>query len=123
MLPSFLYMRKVSTMSVKTKKYSIHDLKTGRVVAFIGPDGAVQDEGDPQVVAKLKELARREIIVRENPLGPDDGDEYEDYDPFPAESMCYFGLITFQPGDPEYLKAFLRRLPYITNFAARAVQE
>jgi hypothetical protein len=120
MLPSFLYMRKISTMSVKTKKYSIHELKTGRVVAFIGPDGEIQDEGDPQAVAKLKELARHEIIVRENPLGSDDEEEY---DPFPAESMCYLGLITFQPGDPEYLKAFLRRLPYITNFAARAVQE
>jgi hypothetical protein len=107
-------------MSVKTKNYQIHDLKTGRVVAFIGPDGTIQDEGDPQAVAKLKELARREIIVRENPLEPDDEDEY---DPFPAESMCYIGLITFQPGDPKYLRAFLRRLPYISNFAARTVQE
>jgi hypothetical protein len=107
-------------MSVNTKKYSIHDMKTGRVVAIIDSDGKIQDEGDPQVVAKLKELLQREIIVRET---HDDEGEYEEYDPFPEESMCYFGLITFQPGDPQYLTAFLRRLPYISNFAARAVQE
>jgi hypothetical protein len=110
-------------MSVQTKKYSIHDMKTGRVVALIDSDGKIQDEGDPQVVAKLKELVRREIIVREGQLGPDDEGEYEEYDPFPEESMCYFGLITFRPGDPEYLTAFLRRLPYISNYAARVIQE
>ncbi len=110
-------------MSVQTKKYSIHDMKTGRVVALIDSDGKVQDEGDPQVVAKLKELVRHEIIVREGQVGPDDEGEYEEYDPFPEENMCYFGLITLQPGDPEYLTAFLRRLPYISNFAARSVQE
>ncbi len=107
-------------MSVKTKNYQIHDLKTGRVVAIIDPDGTVQDEGDPQVVAKLKELMRREIIVRESQSGPDD-EEY--YEPYPEESMCYIGLITLQPGDPQYLRAFLRRLPYIGDFAARTVQE
>ena len=26
-------------------------------------------------------------------------------------------------GDPRYLTVFLRRLPYISNFAARAAQE
>ena len=45
-------------------------------------------------------------------------DEYEEYDPFPEESMCNFGLITFRPGDPEYLTAFLRRLPYIDEIRA-----
>lgn len=107
-------------MSVNTKKFSIHDMKTGLVVALIDSDGKIQDEGDPQVVAKLRELLRHEIIVRET---YDDEGEYEEYDPFPEESMCYFGLITFQPGDPQYLTAFLRRLPYISNYAARAVQE
>jgi hypothetical protein len=39
------------------------------------------------------------------------GQSDDEYDPFPEENMCYFGLVTIRPGDPDYLSAFIRRLP------------
>jgi len=110
-------------MHVERKKYRIHDLKTGQAVALIDADGTLHDEGDPQAIAKLKELLQQELVVRDRQLGFDAEDEDEGYEPFPEESMCYFGLITLRPSDPEYLTAFLSCLPRISNYEARAVQE
>ncbi len=104
-------------------KYRIHDLKTGQPVALIDADGTLDEEGDPQAVAQLKELLQRELVVRDRQLGFDAEDENEGYEPFPEGSMCYFGMITLRPSDPEYLTAFLNCLPYISNYEARAVQE
>lgn len=105
------------------KQYRIHDLKTGQVVALIDADGTLHDEGDPQAIAKLKELLQRELIVRDRQLGFEAEDEEEGYELFPEESMCYFGLITLRPGDPEYLRAFLNCLPSISKYEARVVRE
>ena len=105
-------------MDTEAKNYSIRDLKTGQVVALMGADGSIQDEGDPQVVAKLKALMRRDLVVRESQLGNEAELEGEDYDPFPEENMCYFGVITLRPDDPAFLPAFVRRLPYISNYEA-----
>ncbi len=98
-------------MTVKLRSYTIYDQKTGRAVAQLGPDGTVKDEGDPAAVAELKELLKREIIVRET--------AEEEYEAFPEEFMCYFGLVTLRPGDPAYLDVFIRRLPYLTDYEAR----
>lgn len=110
-------------MSRERTQYRIHDLKTGLVVARIGADGTLDDEGDPQAIAALKELLQRELIVRDRRLGFDAEDEEEGYELFPEESMCYFGLVTLRPGDPEYLPTFLRCLPSISHYEARAIQE
>ena len=110
-------------MHIERTKYRIHDLKTGQTVALIEADGTLHDEGDPQAIAQLKELLQRELVVRDRQLGFDAEDENEGYEPFPEESMCYFGMITLRPGDPEYFTAFLSCLPYISNYEARAVQE
>jgi hypothetical protein len=110
-------------MHVERTKYRIHDLKTGQTVALIDADGTLHDEGDPQAIAKLKELLQQDLVVRDRQLGFDAEDENEGYEPFPEESMCYFGMITLRPSDPEYLTAFLCCLPYISNYEARADQE
>ena len=110
-------------MHVERTKYRIHDQKSGQAVALIDADGTLHDEGDPQAIAKLKELLQRELVVRDRQLGFDAEDEDEGYEPFPENSMCYFGMITLRPSDPEYLTAFLRCLPYISNYEARPVQE
>ena len=110
-------------MHIERTKYRIHDQKTGQTVALIDADGILFDEGDPQAIAKLKELLQRDLVVRDRQLGFDAEDENEGYEPFPEESMCYFGMITLRPSDPEYLTAFLRCLPYISNYEAHAVQE
>ncbi len=109
-------------MSV-ARKYRIHDLKTGQVVALIDADGTLSDEGDPQAIAQLKELLQRELIVRERQYTFGAEDEDEGYELFPEGSMCYFGLITLRPTDPEYLTAFLSCLPSISTYEARAVRE
>jgi hypothetical protein len=105
-------------MDAEKKGYNIRDLKTGRVVALMGADGSIQDAGDPQAVAKLQALMRRDLVVRESQLGDEGGLEGEEYDPFPEENMCYFGVITLRPDDPAFLPAFVRRLPYISNYEA-----
>ena len=104
-------------------KYSIHDLKTDQVVAFIDADGTLSDEGDPQAIAQLKELLQRELIVREREFTFGAEDEDEGYELFPEGSMCYVGLITLRPTDLEYLTAFLSCLPSISTFKACAVRE
>ena len=110
-------------MSVETTKYSIHDVKTGLPVALIDAGGTLYDEGDPQAIAKLRVLLQRDLVVRESQLGFNAEDEYEEYEPFPDENMCYFGVITLRPSDPGFLTAFLRRLPYISNYEAHVVAE
>ncbi len=105
------------------RTYRIYDLKTGQVVALIDADGTLHEEGNPQAIAKLKELLQRELVVRDRQLGFDAEDEDEGYEPFPEESMCYFGMITLRPSDPEYLPTFLRCLPSISTYEARAVRE
>jgi hypothetical protein len=103
------------------RTYRIHNLKTGQIVALIDADGTLHEGGNPQAIAKLKDLLQRELIVREIQLGFDAEDEDEGYEPFPEESMCYFGMITLRPSDPEYLPTFLRCLPSISTYEARAV--
>ena len=103
------------------RTYRIHDRKTGRVVALMDTDGTLYDEGDSQSIAQLKELVQRELVVRERQFGFEDEDE--GYEPFPEESMCYVGMITLRPSDPEYLTAFLCCLPSISTYEARAVRE
>lgn len=105
------------------KKYSIHNWKTGQVVAFIDADGTLYDEGDPRSIAKLKELLQRDLLVRERQPGFDTENEDEGYEPFPEESMCYFGMVTLRPSDAEYLPAFLSCLPSISPYEAHAVLE
>ena len=104
-------------------KYSIHDLKTGQDVAFIDANGALSDDGDPQAIAQLKELLQQELVVRERQFAFGAEDGAEGYEPFPEGSMCYVGLITLRPGDPEYLTAFLCCLSSISTYEARAVRE
>ena len=106
-------------MSDEGKSYAIYDMRTGRVAARISSDGVILDEGDPKAVATLKELMRREIIIREEQLNFDPQDEDEEFDLFPEETMCYIDLVTLRPGDPSYLQAFLLRLPYITHYEVR----
>ena len=109
--------------SMASKAYAIHDLKTGMQVAWLNSDGTVASDGDPEVIARLKTLLQREITVREPIPGPE-GEQAEaddDYDPFPEENMCYFGVVTIRPGDANYLAAFVRRLPYISYYEARSL--
>ena len=109
-------------MSV-ARKYSIHDLRTGQVVALIDADGTLSDEGDPQAKAQLQELLQRELVVRERRYGFEAADETEGYELFPEGSVCYFGMISLRPSDPEYLSTFLCCLPSISPYEARAVRE
>jgi hypothetical protein len=112
----------VGSMDV-ARKYKIYDLKTGQVVALMDADGTLHDTGYAQAIAELKELLRRELVVRDRQLAYGAGDEDEGYELFPEESMCYFGMITLRPGDPEYLRAFLNCLPSISTYEARPVRE
>ena len=105
------------------RTYRIHDLKTGQVVALIDADGTLHDMGNPQAIAELKELLQRELIVRDRQLGFDAGDEEEGYELLSEESVCYFGMTTLRPGDPEYLATFLRYLPSISIYEAHVVRE
>jgi hypothetical protein len=103
--------------------YRIYDLTSCQVVALLAADGTLSDEGDPQAIAQLRELLQRELIVRDRQLGFGAENEDEGYELFPEGSMCYFGLLTLRPGDPEYLAAFLDCLPAISTYEARAVGE
>ena len=106
-------------MSVEAKSYAIYSLKTGRLAARISPEGEVQSEGDPEAVATLRALMQRDIVIREHQINFDPQQTDEEYDPYPEENMCYFGVVTLRPSDPSYLTAFLRRLPYISYYEAR----
>lgn len=105
------------------RKYRIHDLRTGQVVALIDADGTLYNEGDPQAIAQLKALLQRELLVRDRQFGFEAEDENEGYELLPEGSMCYFGVITLRPGDPEYLSTFLSSLPSMSVYEARAVGE
>lgn len=109
-------------MGVEAKGYTVYSLKTGQIVAYISPEGVVQDNGDSEAIAKLRALMQHELVVREHQLGVD-AEENEEYDPYPEENMCYFGVITLRPDDPAYFDAFIRRLPYISFYEARPVEE
>jgi hypothetical protein len=118
------FPRKAKGQSMeRARTYSIHDLKTGQIVAHLGADGTLSDKGDPQAIAQLKELLQRELLVRERQFTFEAEDEDEGYELFPEGSMCYFGMITLRPSDPEYLTAFLSCLPSISTYEARAVRE
>ena len=106
-------------MSGEVKSYAIYDMKTGQLAARISPDGVVQSEGDPEAVARLQALMQRDIVISEHQINFDSQQIDEEYDPYPEENMCYFGVVTLRPGDPSYLEAFLRRLPYISYYEAR----
>lgn len=106
-------------MSVETKNYDIYNLKTGQLVARISADGVVQSIGDTEVVAALQKLMHREIVILEHQIDVDPQHTDEEYEPYPEENMCYFGVVTLRPGDASYFKAFLRRLPYISFYEAR----
>lgn len=106
-------------MSAEAKSYAIYDLKTGQLAAKISSDGLVQSDSNPEVVAALKTLMQRDIVIREHQIDFDPQSTDEEYDPYPEENMCYFGVVTLRPGDPSYFKAFLRRLPYISFYEAR----
>jgi hypothetical protein len=106
-------------MNSEAKSYGIYDLKTGQLAARISPEGVVHSEGNPQAVAVLTTLMQRDIVIREHQIDYDPQSAGEDFDPYPAENMCYFGVVTLRPSNPSYLKAFLLRLPYISQFEAR----
>jgi hypothetical protein len=106
-------------MSVETKSYDIFDLKTGQLAARISAEGVVQSASNPEVVAALQKLMQREIVILEHQIDVDPQNTDEEYEPYPEENMCYFGVVTLRPGDPSYFKAFLRRLPYISFYEAR----
>jgi hypothetical protein len=106
-------------MSGEAKSYDIYNLKTGQLAARISPDGVVHSEGDPEAAATLQALMQRDIVVLEHQINFDPQQADEEYNPYPEESMCYFGLVTLRPGDPAYFQAFLRRLPYISYYEAR----
>jgi hypothetical protein len=120
---AFQHRRKINSMNEETTKYRIYDLKTGLPVALIDAGGTLYDEGDPRAIAKLRVLLQRDLVVRESQLGFDAEGENEEYEPFPEENMCYFGVITLRPSDPGFLTAFLRRLPYISNYEAHLAPE
>jgi len=103
--------------------YSILDRKTGQVVALMDADGTLSQEGDPQAIAQLRTLLQRELVVRERQFAFEAGDEAEGYELFPEGSMCYAGLITLRPSDPEYLTAFFSCLSSISPYEARAVRQ
>ena len=106
-------------MSEEVKSYDIYNLKTGQLAARMSLDGTVQSEGDPEAAATLKSLMQRDIVILEHQINFDSQKADEEYEPYPEESMCYFGMVTLRPSDPGYFQAFLRRLPYISYYEAR----
>ena len=110
-------------MTGKTKDYAIYDRRKDQLVASISPEGIVRGEGNPEVEDLLKSLMQEEIIIREHQIDYDAQTADEEFDAYPEERMCYFNVITIQPGDPTYLKAFLTRLPYITHYEVRGSEE
>jgi len=106
-----------------TRIYRIHEVKTGQMVALLGADGTLSKEGYPDAIAQLQALMQQELVVRERQFAFGAEDDDEGYELFPEGAMCYMGLITLRPSDPEYLTAFLSCLPAISPYEARAVRE
>ena len=106
-------------MSIATNGYDIYDLKTGLMVAKISAEGIMQSGGNPEAIATLRKLMQRELVILEHQIDVDPQNTDEEYEPYPEENMCYFGMVTLRPGDPSYFSAFLRRLPYISFYEAR----
>ena len=93
------------------------------MVASISSEGVVHGEVNLKAAAVLKALMQREIVIQEQQIEYDPQTADEDYNPYPEEKMCYFNVVTLRPGNPSYLKAFLRWLPYISNYEARISEE
>jgi hypothetical protein len=106
-------------MNSKAKSYAIYDLKTGQVAACLSSEGTLDSEGDPEALAVLTALLQHDIVIREHHIDYDPQHADDDFDPYPEEQMCYFGMVTLRPGDPSFLQAFLTRLPYISHYEAR----
>ncbi len=110
-------------MSSEAKNYAIFDRNRDQVVARISSEGEVLSGGNAEVEALLKSLMQEDIMIREHQIDYDPQTADEEFDAYPDQTMCYFNMITIQPGDPAYLKAFLTRLPYITHYEARLTEE
>ena len=110
-------------MSAETKYYPIYDRNKNQIVASISPEGVVRGGGNAEVEALLKSLLQEDIMIREHQIDYDPQTADEKFDAYPEQTMCYFNMVTLQPGDPSYLKAFLTRLPYITHYEARLTEE
>jgi hypothetical protein len=106
-------------MNSGAKSYAIYDMRTDEVVAWISPEGTLAREGDPEALAALTPLLQHDIVIREHHIDYDPHHADDDFDPYPEEQMCYFGVVTLRPGDPSFLQAFLSRLPYISQYEAR----
>ena len=106
-------------MDSEVQNYIIYNIMTGQAVARISSGGVVSSEGDSEAVAALTALMQQDIVVREHQIDYDPQNADEDFDAYPEENMCYFGLLTLRPGNPSYLKTFLHRLPYVSVYEAR----
>lgn len=112
-------------MSDERRMYKIYDLKAGRYVALLGPDGVVEEVSEGEATVKLRALMQREVVIREGLLDVAAGEVGEvggEEEPYPEETMCYFGLVTMRPGEAGYVGAFVRRLPYISFYEAHPVE-
>jgi hypothetical protein len=91
--------------------YEIFEQKSGRKVGVISAAGEIccTEERDQR---RLETFLRRDILVREGIAGDED-------EPVLEESMCFFGMRTVRPGDPEYLATALQQLPLLTEYEAR----
>ena len=110
-------------MSGETQYYAIYDRNKNQVVASISQEGVVRTGGNAEVEALLKSLMQEDIMIREHQIDYDPQTADEEFDAYPDQTMCYFNMITLQPGDPAYFKAFLTRLPHITHYEARLTEE
>jgi hypothetical protein len=97
------------TTDNKESGYEIYEQKSGRKVGTISPEGQVCcfEKRDQQ---RLEKFLRRDILVREG-----EGEE-EEAESLLEETMCFFGVATLRPGDPEYLPTALRQLPLLTDY-------
>ena len=96
-------------MTGEAKNYAIYDKNKNQLVASISPEGVVHSEGNPEVEEVLKTLLQEEIVIREHQIDYDPLTDDEDFDPYPAEKMCYFNIVTLRPGDPSYLRGCVQR--------------
>ena len=110
-------------MSSDTQYYAIYDRNKHQVVASMSQEGVIRAGGNAEVEALLNSLMQEDIMIREHQIDYDPQTADEEFDAYPEQAMCYFNMITLQPGDPAYFKAFLTRLPYVTHYEARLVEE